>query len=190
MAVPLARQNSEGKSFRVHTLTEPSVEFGHGQANADIREGITKYGTYNESPKTIELVPFCAPALRDGIAALIERVKAGKYKYRGSERTFHTRFTYNSIFTVSQEDTLNECKRLLDEHQDWIGNKSLNRLFLIHAPEKGYAIDDERSPYYLELVAKLTFQKAMCDDGTSQQHESFMRRVACFLTHPQLSELM
>jgi predicted HTH transcriptional regulator len=148
-AVPLVRHNSEAKSFHVHTLSEPTVEFGHGQANADIREGITKYGTYTDSPKTIELVPICAPSLRDGMAALIERLKAGKYKYRGSERTFHTRFTYNSILTMPQEDTLSECKRLLSEHPDWVGDKTLNRLFLIHTPEKGHAIDDESSPYYL-----------------------------------------
>jgi hypothetical protein len=40
------------------------------------------------------------------------------------------------------------------------------------------------------MVAKLTFQKAMCDDGTSQQHERFMSGAAGFITHPQLSKLM
>jgi hypothetical protein len=40
------------------------------------------------------------------------------------------------------------------------------------------------------LVAKLTFHKAVRDDGTSQKHESFMSGAACFLTHSQLSELM
>jgi hypothetical protein len=42
----------------------------------------------------------------------------------------------------------------------------------------------------LELVAKLTFQVAMRDDGTSQQHERFMRGVACLLAHPQFPELV
>jgi hypothetical protein len=42
----------------------------------------------------------------------------------------------------------------------------------------------------LELVAKLTFQEAMCDDRTSQQHQSFMCGVAHFFPHPELSELM
>jgi hypothetical protein len=42
----------------------------------------------------------------------------------------------------------------------------------------------------LELVAKLTFQKAMCDDGTGQQHKCFMRGATDFLAHPQLPELM
>jgi len=42
----------------------------------------------------------------------------------------------------------------------------------------------------LELVAKLTFQKAMRDDGTSQQHESFVRGATDLLAHPQLPELM
>jgi hypothetical protein len=42
----------------------------------------------------------------------------------------------------------------------------------------------------LELVAKLTFEIAMRDDGTSQQHERFMRGAAHLFAHPQLPELM
>jgi hypothetical protein len=42
----------------------------------------------------------------------------------------------------------------------------------------------------LELVAKLTFEIAMRDDGTSQQNECFMRGVGCLLAHPQLPELV
>ena len=30
----------------------------------------------------------------------------------------------------------------------------------------------------------------MRDDGTSQQHERFMRGVACLFAHPQLPELV
>jgi hypothetical protein len=43
---------------------------------------------------------------------------------------------------------------------------------------------------FLELVAKLTFQIAMRDDGTSQEHERFMRSAARLLAHPQLPELV
>jgi argonaute-like protein implicated in RNA metabolism and viral defense len=80
---------------------------------------------------------------------LIERLKAGKYRYSGSERTFGTRLSYSSIITVeSPEDILAECRRLLDEHPTWIGNENLDRLFLVHTPEEGYSRDDENSPYY------------------------------------------
>jgi hypothetical protein len=34
------------------------------------------------------------------------------------------------------------------------------------------------------------FQKTMRDDGTGEQHESFMRGAARLLAHPQLPELM
>lgn len=149
VAAPLLREDKGGKNFHVYSLPEPSVEFGHGQSNADIREGITKFGSYSESRKTIELIPICSPDLRDQMAAMIERLKAGKYKYRGSERTFHAQFTYNSILTTSLANVLDECKRLFKEHPDWAGSQQLNRLFLIHAPEKGFAIDDEYSPYYV-----------------------------------------
>ncbi len=146
---PLLHYSDNPKALKVNSLREPSVEFGNNQANADIREGITKYGSYGSKEKVIEIVPLCTPELRDGMAALIERLKAGKYKYRGSERTFHTRFTYNSVITTSSlNTTLSECERLLKEHREWIGDEQLSRLFLIHVPEHGYALDDESSPYY------------------------------------------
>jgi predicted HTH transcriptional regulator len=146
---PLFRPVAGKRVFRVYSLPEPSVEFGHGQAEADIRDGITKFGAYSDSPKTVELIPICTAELRDMMAGLIERLKVGKYKYRGSERTFYTRFTYNSILTVPQDKILSECKRLLGEHPEWAGNQQLSRLFLVYTPEKGYALDDENAPYYV-----------------------------------------
>lgn len=145
----LSRQGIAGKELLVKDLIEPSVEFNRNQSLPNIREGITKFGAYDNERKNIELVPICTPELRTSMANLIERLKTGKYKYRGAERTFSKRLTYNSILTVpSSTSTLKECQRLLDEHPDWVGNKSLNRLFLIHSPTQGYASDDEDSPYY------------------------------------------
>lgn len=147
--VALSRQGTVGTGLLVRTLPEPSVEFNHGRASADIREGITRFGAFDNSPKMIELVPICTPELRASMASLIDRLKTGKYKYRGAERTFSTRFTYNSIVTIPTSDlALDECRRLLNEHSDWTGNERLNRLFLVHTPEQGYASDDEASPYY------------------------------------------
>lgn len=145
----LSNQGVFGTQLVVKSLPEPKVEFNYGRASADIRDGITRFGAFDNSPKQIELVPICTHNLRSGMINLIERLKAGKYKYRGSERTFSTRFTYNSIITIPfVEMALEECQRLLKEHPDWIGNKNLNRLFLVHTPEQGYASDDETSPYY------------------------------------------
>jgi hypothetical protein len=42
----------------------------------------------------------------------------------------------------------------------------------------------------LELVAKLTFQIAVRDDGTSQHHQGLMRSASGLFSHPQLPELM
>ena len=146
--VNLCCHNSIG-GFRVKKLPEPSVEFGRHHELTDIRAGITRFGAYDQEKTAIELVPICKSELRDNMAALIERLKVGKYKYRGSERTFSTRFTYSSIVTTpSPEQSLDECKRLLSEHPEWIGDKNLSRLFLIYIPEKGYSTDDESSPYY------------------------------------------
>lgn len=147
--VPLSRQRESANPFQVYSLPEPSVEFYRHQESTDIREGITKFGAYDNEPKNIEIIPICSPELRGDMAALIDRLKAGKYKYRGSERTFSTRFTYNSIITTpSLNSTFEECKRLLSEHPEWVGDKHLGRIFLVYTPEKGYAADDESSPYY------------------------------------------
>lgn len=147
--VELIRQNSPTRGLRVQSLPEPNVEFNHRRESADIREGITQFGAYDNEPTKIEIVPICTPALRNNMAALIERIKTGKYKYRVSERTFSTRFTYTSIVDVpSPEQSLDECKRLLSEHPEWEGDKHLGRIFLIHTPEKGFSTDDESSPYY------------------------------------------
>ncbi len=116
---PLSRQRTEREPFVVSSLPEPSVEFNHHHETVDIRSGITTYGAYENSPKTIELIPICTPPLRQSMVALIERLKIGKYKYRGSERTFSTRYTYNSVITVaSPEEILDDCKRLLNEHHE------------------------------------------------------------------------
>ena len=146
---PLGLSHNGGRGFMVRVLREPNVVFGHGQAEADIRDGITRFGAYADSPKTLELIPICTTALRESMASLIERLKAGKYKYKGSERTFHARFTYHAIVTVpSDQSVLNECERLLREHPEWAGDDRLDRLFLAYCPEEPYASDDETSPYY------------------------------------------
>jgi len=156
----LLRQGVVGSDLIVRPLLEPNVVFSHHHAVPDIRDGITRYGSYDQERKTIEIVPICTPELRSNMANLIERLKSGKYKYRGSERTFSTRFIRNSIITVpSPEQILDECKRLLDEHPEWIGNEQLNRIFLVHAPEKGYVSDDEDAPYY--QVKRFLFERGI-----------------------------
>lgn len=135
--------------LNIQSLPEPVVEFNKRHETPDIRDGITKFGSYQAEQKIIELVPICSASMREPAVKLIERLKTGKYKYTGSERTFSTRLTYNTVFTVeSPERSLAECQRLLGEHPEWIGNAELNRLFLVHAPEQGYTLDDENSPYY------------------------------------------
>ena len=133
----LKRTGSEEGNFRTYTLSEPTVEFGRGKESSDIREGVTIYGAYENKHKDIEIVPICSSEMRNQMAKLIERLKMGKYKYRGAERTFHTKFSYNSIISASIDNSLEECKRLISEHPAWIGNQDLNRIFfLVQVPEK------------------------------------------------------
>jgi predicted HTH transcriptional regulator len=147
--VSLPRQRTTGKELLLQDLVEPKVEFNRNQADPNIREGITRFGAYDTDPAEVELVPICITELRQNMTDLINRLKVGKYKYRGSERTFSKRFTYSSIITIpSAKLALTECQRLLREHPEWIGNEKLDRLFLIHTPTQGYASDDEAAPYY------------------------------------------
>lgn len=149
-----------GKSFPVRRLPEPTVEFRQHHSTADVRGGITQYGVYDTAQHAIDLVPICIGSMRREMEGLIERLKSGKYKYRGSERTFSTRFTYSTVVTVERvEDIRGEVNRLLDEHPEWQGDTQLRRLFLIHAPEAGYAQDDQSSPYY--VVKRLLLERGV-----------------------------
>lgn len=130
-------------------IPEPNVEFHHHHESPDIRDGITRFGAFNMDPHDIELVPVCTSEYRQQMGALIERLKSGKFKYKGSERTFGSRLSYSSIITTENvSSVLSECERIVAEHPDWAGNTDLNRLFLIYTPERGYSLDDEESPYY------------------------------------------
>ena len=157
---PVVRDaNARGALFAA-TLPEPSVEFNHHHETPDIRDGITKFGSYDQAVKTIELIPMCGVAVRHLMGQLIERLKVGKYKYRGTERTFSTRLTYASIVTSSTPSELViEAKRLLNEHPEWKGDTNLNRIFLVQCPEGEYALDDETSPYY--IMKRLFFENGI-----------------------------
>lgn len=156
-------------TFHVERLSEPAVEFRDHQKLPDVREGITKFGSYDSAQHKIELLPICLSKQRQEMESLIERLKAGKFKYRGAERTFATRFNYSAIVTTEGIDHIDrEVGRLLSEHPDWCGNEDLNRLFLVYTPEAGYSTDDATSPYFVVkrrlLEAGIPCQ--MVDTGT------------------------
>ena len=146
--------------FPVYRLAEPTVEFRDHIALSDVRDGITKYGTYETDPHDIEIVPVCVNSVRQKMEELINRLKVGKYRYRGAERTFATRFSYSTVVTVEHlVDTRGEIERLLSEHSDWQGDSSLRRIFLVHTPEQGYLKDDHNSPYY--VIKRMLLEKGI-----------------------------
>jgi hypothetical protein len=140
----------------VWALPEPAVEFNEHRALPNIREGITKFGSYDREPRNIELVPICNEQQRERMAGLIERLRRGKMRYLGSERTFNSRLLYNSIVTSGEADHTGEVRRLIEQHPEWVGDRELPRVFLVHTPEAGYALDDENAPYY--RVKRLLFE--------------------------------
>jgi predicted HTH transcriptional regulator len=146
---PVLRDQNIKNALIAYSLPEPNVEFNHRHETPDIRDGITKFGSYDQFQRKIELIPLCSEDLRSLMASLIERLKVGKYKYRGAERTFSARFTYRSVVTSTSDGVLwEEAQRLLTEHPEWCGDKTLDRIFLVCTPEASYSLDDEKSPYY------------------------------------------
>ena len=136
--------------FPVCRLAEPTVEFREHHTLPDVRDGITRYGTYDTDKHDIEIIPVCLNSVRQKMEELINRLKVGKYRYRGAERTFATKFSYSTVVTVERPgDTKGEAERLLAEHTDWQGDCGLKRIFLVHTPEQGYSKDDHNSPYYV-----------------------------------------
>ncbi len=144
-----------GRSFLVRRLSEPTVEFRERRSSADVRSGITKFGAYDDAPHNIRLFPVCTTSLRSNMEELIERLKFGSHRYKGSERTFATKFSYSAIITVDQvEDAGKEINRILKEQEgidtsEYYNNENVQRIFLVHTPEHGYSSDDHTAPYYV-----------------------------------------
>lgn len=152
----LSPQGDGRSALRVDSLREPQVEFSKHHAGDDVRAGITEYGAYGSDPRNIEIVPLCDAAYASQMASLIDRLRVGKYKYKGSERTFSARLSYNTVINAVPGALEREIGRLLDQHQEWRGDPNLPRVFLVHCPEATASLDDESSPYY--RVKRLLFE--------------------------------
>ena len=144
----LSRSRRSANTLPVVTLAEPSVEFRTQRSSPDIREGITTFGAYDNEARDIEIVPVCTTGMRERMRALIQRLKVGRFKYKGAERTFSTRLKYSSIVTAELDEIAHECERLTQENPGWGGNPERSRIFLVYCPEGSYDRDDENGPYY------------------------------------------
>ena len=134
----------------VRRLPEPPVEFRQRQSASNVREGITRYGAYDDEPQQIDLVPVCLASMRRQMEALIARLSQGRLRYRGSERTFAAHLSYSGIACVERmEDLDEEISRLLEQRTKSWRDGHAKSIFLVHTPEQGYAQDDHMSPYYL-----------------------------------------
>ncbi|OLS20375.1 MAG: hypothetical protein HeimC2_37270 [Candidatus Heimdallarchaeota archaeon LC_2] len=132
-----------------HDLSEPYVVFHTGQISQNILNGITRFGSYEKDANDIEIIPLSITKYKLEMKELIVRLIVGKYKYRGSERTFGTRFKYEKIFTVDDiKDMYNLVLDLIQKNPDWKGDKDISRIFLVYLPEEVYPKTDYQSPYY------------------------------------------
>lgn len=149
--LPLVEQRRPGQvALAVERLNEPEVEFRNSKATANVRDGITNFGSFDNDAHKIEIIPICIESFKQGMENLIRRLMEGKFKYKGAERTFSTKFSYSTVITVSSpHDIDGEIQRLLNQNPEWCGDKGLSRVFLVHCPEAGFSSDDETSPYYV-----------------------------------------
>ena len=142
-------EDGDGKrAWRVGTINEPDVEFGRHHVTADIRSGITTYGAFADDPRDLEVVAVVQPGYEQRVRALVARLQSGAFKYKGSERTFSTRLRLAHIFAAQGIGVDEECRRLVAEYSEWVGNERLDRILLVHTPEAGYSLDDVSSPYF------------------------------------------
>ncbi len=139
-------QGNGRTQLRVDGLSEPQVEFSKHHAGPDVRQGITEYGSYGDDRKDIEIVPLCDSGMASSMETLIERLRVGKYKYKGSERTFSAKLSYRTLINSSPTNLEREVQRLLAQRPEWRGD--LSRIFLVHCPEGTTSLDDENSAYY------------------------------------------
>ena len=144
----LVREGDGKRAWRVDQVAEPEVEFGHKRATANIRNGITSFGAYKDSPKELEIVGVVQPGYEKCLRDLVARLQHGSFKFRGTERTFSTQIRLAQVNTAHDISVQEECRRLTLEYPNWSGNIELNRLILVHTPEAEYSVDDVTSPYY------------------------------------------
>lgn len=136
------------RALRAQTVREPEVEFSQHRSTPNIREGITSYGAYGDEPKNVDLIAVVEPGFEQPMRDLVARLQTGKFKYKGSERTFSTRLRLAQVSTAQGIRVDEECRRLIDAYPEWRANPQLQRMFLVHTPEENFALDDVTSPYY------------------------------------------
>ncbi|MCY4532211.1 MAG: putative DNA binding domain-containing protein [Gammaproteobacteria bacterium] len=142
-------EEGDGKrALLTKAINEPSVEFARHHVTANIRDGITTYGSFADDQKILDVIAIVQQGYESKTRDLVTRLQSGSYKYKGAERTFSTRLRLAQV-SVAQGITVDqECKRLIAEYPDWVGNRDRNRILLVHTPEEGYSLDDVSSPYY------------------------------------------
>lgn len=136
------------RALRAQSVEEPEVEFGRQRSTANIRDGITSYGAFSDQPKDIELVAVTEAGYEQSMVDLVERLKSGKFRYKGAERTFATKLQLARVSPAPEGEAHHECARLLETFPEWQGNSDHRRVFLVHTPESSYSLDDVESPYY------------------------------------------
>lgn len=139
---------------------EPKVRFGDEGIELNILSGLVKYGSYTHQASTLEVIPLCTIGQEDNMKELISKLQKGNMNFKGMENVFGRKLTYNGVIALrSADEYIKECERLLNEHPEWVGNRDLNRFFLVYVPEDQYPVSDINSPYF--QIKEFLFEKGI-----------------------------
>ncbi len=146
----LSNYNDENAVFSVHhNLKEPDVKFADNSTAPNIASGLTKFGSFSNDRREIEIVPFAMEGFEHKMQDLLKVVVNGSNQFKGIERTFKVKAQYRSIITRSDANFfLEESERLLEANPSWVESQYLDKIFMIHVPEDIYPVTDINSPYY------------------------------------------
>lgn len=161
--------SGDGKrALRIAQLPEPRVEFRQRRFTADVRSGIVEFGAYDDSPRDLKIVAIAEPGFEELMRRLVKRMTVGSFRYKGSERTFATRFTLSEVITATSRRAEVECKRLIETNSRFRDSDELDTLFLVHTPEGSYRNDDVSAPYFLakRVLLEAGLPSQMVDSST------------------------
>lgn len=166
--LPILEHGDGKRALRAHSIREPEVEFSGHRSTANIREGITEYGSYAGDKRDIDLIGVVQPGFEQHMRDLVSRLQTGKFRFKGSERTFLTRMRLAQVSTANDLTVDEECKRLVAEYPEWTGDLTRSRVFLVHTPEADFALDAVDSPYYRSkrLLLEAGIPNQMVDSPT------------------------
>ena len=87
------------------------VEFGYHRETPDIRDGITHFGSFEDNPREIEIIPVVVESQRRQMEQTYRPIEVWEVQISRRWRTFASRLTYQGIIAAADPNgVVGECK--------------------------------------------------------------------------------